>query len=205
MNKLVTFCLAAATLTACSKKEDPQPAASTPAPIQAATVNTAFDAYATGSSPAATQSLSLLATKPTYQVFPDRLEVKLEAINTNNFVQDRVLFTIPISRQKAGLTGTYTLASQPDAGLGDVLVTYTRPSNSTSAFDNVYGTNSARLEGSFTLTSYDASRRIISGSYTVKMLNVKGPFSFLDVNSSGDPRRDGDVRLSGTFQEVPLK
>jgi hypothetical protein len=132
----------------------------------------------------------------------DRLEVKLEAINTNNFVQDRVLFTIPISRQKAGLMGTYTLASQPDAGLGDALVTYTRPSNSTSAFDNVYGTNSARLEGSFIITSYDASRRIISGSYTVKM---KGPFSFVDVNSAGDPRRDGDVRLSGTFQEVPLK
>jgi hypothetical protein len=128
--------------------------------------------------------------------------VKLEAINTNNFVQDRVLFTIPISRQKAGLTGTYTLASQPDAGLGDALVTYTRPSNSTSALDNVYGTNSARLEGSFIITSYDASRRIISGSYTVKM---KGPFSFVDVNSAGDPRRDGDVRLSGTFQEVPLK
>jgi hypothetical protein len=66
----LTLCLAAATLTACSKKEEPQPVAATPAPIQAATVNTAFDAYATGSSPAATQSLSLLATKPTYQVSP---------------------------------------------------------------------------------------------------------------------------------------
>lgn len=205
VNKLITLCLAAATLTACSKKEEPQPVASTPAPIQAATVNTAFDAYATGSSPATTQSISLLATKPTYQVFSDRLEVKLEALNTNNFVQDRVLFTIPVSQQKVGLAGTYTLASQPDAGLGEVLVKYTRPSNSTSTFDNVYGTNSARLEGNFIITGYDASRRIISGSYTVKMLNVRSPFSFVDTRSSGDPRRDGDLRLSGTFQEVPLQ
>ena len=206
MNKLITFCLAAAVLTACSKKAaDPQPTATAPAPVQAATINMAFDYYAVGNSPAMTQSLSLLATKPTYQVFSDRLEVKLEAFSAANFLQDRVLFTIPISRQKTGLLGTYTLASQPDAGLGEVLVKYTRPSNSTSAFDNVYGTNSARLEGNFVITSYDASRRIISGSYTVKALNVKGPFSFVDNTSSGDPRRDGDLRLSGTFQEVPVQ
>ena len=205
MKNIAIFLFAATSLAGCSKKEaDPQPTVIAPTPIQAATINVAFDYYATGTSPASIQSLSLLATKPMYQQFPDRLQIKLEALNSNNFVQDRVLFAIPVSRQKAGLVGTYTLASQPDAGLGEVLVTYTRPSNSTSAFDNVYGTNSARLEGNVAITSYDAGRRLISGSYTVKVINVKGPFSFLDTSSASDPRRDGDLRLTGTFTELPL-
>jgi hypothetical protein len=204
MKNIASLALAAILLSACSKKEaDPQPA--TPAPVQAATINVAFDYYATGSSPATTQSLSLLAAKPTYQALADRLEVKLESLSSLNFVEDRVQFVIPISRQKTGLVGSYTLASQPDASLGEVLLTYTRPSNSSSAYSNVYSGNQSRLEGSFVITSYDASRRLISGSYSVKALNVKGPFSFLGVGSAGDPRRDGDLRLSGTFQELPLQ
>ena len=107
MNKRITFCLAAAVLTACSKKDaDPQPTVAAPAPIQAATINLAFDYYATGNSLATTQSLSLLATKPAYQIFSDRLEVKMESFSVANFLQDRVQFTITISRQKTGLVGT---------------------------------------------------------------------------------------------------
>lgn len=206
MKNIASLALAAILLSACSKKEaDPQPQPAVPAPVQAATINVAFDYYATGNSPASTQSLSLLAAKPTYKALADRLEVKLESLNSLNFVEDRVQFVIPISRQKTGLMGSYTLASQPDASLGEVLVTYTRPSNSSSAYSNVYSGNQSRLEGSFIITSYDASRRLISGSYTVKALTVKGPFSFLGVGSASDPRRDGDLRLSGTFQELPLQ
>lgn len=204
MKNIATFLFAVTLLTACSKKEaDPQPA-SPQAPVQAATINMAFDYYAVGNSPASTESLSLLATKPVYKMYSDRLEVNMQAVNSAGFVQDRILLTIPLSRQKAGLVGTYTLASQPDASLGEMLVNYTRPSNSSSAYDNVYSSNSARVEGSFTLAAYDASRHIISGSYTVKFLNVKGPFSFVDYSSTGDPRRNGDLRLNGSFQELPL-
>lgn len=206
MKNIVPLVLTAILLSACGKKAaDPQPQPTAPAPVQAATINVAFDYYATSTAPASTQSLSSLAAKPTYQALADRLEVKLENLNTLNFVDDRVQFVIPISRQKNGLTGSYTLASQPDASVGEVLMTYTRPSYSSSAYSNVYGSNQARLEGSFIITSYDAARRLISGSYTVKALNVKGPFSFLGAGSAGDSRRDGDLRLSGTFQELPLQ
>lgn len=211
MKIVLLACLATSLLAACSKKEadpQPQPAPAAPvAPIQAATINVAFDAYATASAPAATQSLSLLATKPTYQLFTDRLEVKLQATDPGNssFVQDRVQFVIPISRQKSGLVGTYTLASQPDASLGDVLLTYTRYINLTDTYPNAYGSNAQRLEGSFVITSYDATRRLISGSYTVKALNAKDAFVFLNIRYIGDQRRDGDLRLTGTFQEVPLQ
>ncbi len=207
-NLASTLLLSSLLFTACSKKDaDPQPtpSAPAPAPAQAATVNVAFDNYATASQPASTESLSLLATKPTYQAFSDRLEVKLEVADVRGVVQDHVLFVLPISRQKSGLVGTYTLASQPDASLGEVLVTYRRPSNSLSEYSNVYGSNTAKLEGSFTITGYDASRRLLSGSYAVKALNVKGPFSFLSAGSWGDTRRSGDLRLSGTFQELPAQ
>ncbi len=203
-NLASTLLLSSLLVTACSKKDpDPQPTPSTPA--QAATVNVAFDNYATASQPASTESLSLLATKPTYQAFSDRLEVKLEVANVLGLVQDRVLLVLPIGRQRNGLVGTYTLASQPDASLGEVLVTYRRPSNSNSAYDNVYGSNTAKLEGSFTITGYDASRRLLSGSYAVKALNVKTPFSFIGAGSGDDPRRSGDLRLGGTFQELPAQ
>ena len=204
MKNLAALLLAAASLAACSKN-DPQPATpAAPAPAQAATINVAFDAYATASQPASTESRSLLATKPVYKVYSDRLEVTLKAFYPNGDVQDQAVFTIPLGRQKVGLAGTYTLASQPDASLGEVLVNYTRPAGTSGAI-NAYTSNSTRLEGSFTLSAYDASRRIISGSYAVKCLNVKYPFSFLAAGSSGDPRRDGDLRLSGTFQELPAE
>lgn len=206
MKKLASFLLAATLLTACSKKEtDPQPTPPPPAPAQAATINMAFDFYPTPSSPARTQSLSLVPQKPAGQLLSDRLVIKLEYANGINFVEDQVQFTLPLSRQKPGLVGTYTLASQPDASVGEVLVAYTRPiAASANAYFNTYDSNRARLEGSLVISAYDATRRLISGTYTVKAPNVKTPFLFLGYNATSDTRSDGDLRLSGTFTELPL-
>ncbi|GAA4037929.1 hypothetical protein GCM10022409_23990 [Hymenobacter glaciei] len=206
MKKLASFLLAVTLLTACSKKEaDPQPTPAQPAPAQAATINMAFDFYPTASSPASTQSLSLVPQKPAGELLSDRLVIKLEHANAANFVGDQVQFTLPLSRQKSGLVGTYTLASQPDASVGEVLVAYNRPvSASANAYSNTYNSNNARLEGSLIISAYDAPRRLISGTYTVKAVNVKSPFLFLGYNSTSDPRRDGDLRLTGTFTELPL-
>ena len=204
MKNLASFLLAATLLTACSRNgTDPQPAP--PAPAQAATINMAFDFYPTASSPARTQSLSLVPQKPVGQLLSDRLVVKLEYANALNILEDQVQFTLPLSRQKPGLVGPYTLASQPDTSVGEVLVAYTRPINaSANAYFNVYDSNRVRLEGSLVISAYDAGRRLISGTYAVKALNVKTPFMFLGYNSSGDSRPDGDLRLSGTFTELPL-
>lgn len=204
MKKLTSFLLAATLLSACSKKgTDPQP---TPAPpAQAATINMAFDFYPTASSPARTQSLSLVPQKPAGQLLNDRLVIKLEYADAANFVVDQVQFTLPLGRQKPGLVGTYTLASQPDASVGEVLVVYNRPvSASANAYFNTYESNQSRLEGNLVIGAYDATRRLVSGTYTVKAVNVKSPFSFLSYNSSGDPRPNGDLRVSGTFTELPL-
>jgi hypothetical protein len=206
MTKLASLLLAATLLTACSKKEiDPQPAVPQTPPAQAATINMAFDFYPTAGSQASTQSLSLVPQKPAGQLLSDRLVIKLEYANALSFVEDQVQFTLPLSRQKTGLVGTYTLASQPDASVGEVLVSYIRPiAASANAYYNTYDSNRARIEGSLVINAYDATRRLISGTYAVRAMNVKTPFSFLSYNATIDSRLNGDLRLTGTFTELPL-
>jgi hypothetical protein len=196
--------LAALLLTACSKKGvDPTPPPLPPA--QAATVNMAFDFYPTASSPARTQSLSLLPQKPVAQQLSDRLVIKLDYANTAGITEDQLQFTVPLNRQKPGLAGTYTLASQPDASQGEVLVSYIRPTSASSnTYYNTYDSNRCRLDGSLTISAYDASRRLISGTYSVKAVNVKTPFFFLAYSAASDTRPDGDLRLTGTFTELAL-
>jgi hypothetical protein len=205
MKFLTPSCLALIVLAACSHKDaDPQPAPV--APVQAATLDVKFDYYATTSLPASTQSKSLLADKPTWKQASDRLTITLEVLNVISTVDDHVDFVLPLSKQKPGLTGTYTVASQPNTTAGDALASYIRPvpSNS-SAYPNVYTSNSNQVTGTLTITSYDAKRQLLSGTYQARYSNVKGPFSFLGMGSVGDPRRDGDLTISGTFQEIPLK
>ena len=203
MKKLASFLLATTLLTACSKKEaDPQPTPT--APAQAATIDVRFDYYAAGNLPASTQSMSLLADKPSWVKTTDRLTLTLQKLNVIDMVADQVEVVIPLNKQKAGLVGTYVLASQPNTSAGDALMTYLRPGSS-SAYSNLYASNNSQVAGNLIITGYDAQRQLISGSYSARFTNVKGPFSFLAVGSSGDPRRDGDLTVNGTFQELPLK
>ena len=203
MKTFSSLLFAATLLTACSKKDaDPQP---TPAaPVQAATIDVRFDYYAAGSAPATTQSISLLADRPSWKQTADRLTLTLEKQNVLNKVEDHVDVVIPVSKLKTGLVGTYVLASQPNTSGGDALMTYLRP-GSVDAYSNVYTSNANQLDGNLVITEYDAQRHLISGRYTVRFVNVKGPFSFLSINSAGDPRRDGDLTVNGTFQELPVK
>jgi hypothetical protein len=204
VKNLASLLLAVTLISACSKKEaDPQPTPVTP-PAQAANIDVKFDYYSTGSTPATTQSISLLADKPTWKQASDRLTITLEKLNVLGTAQDRVELTIPLNKQKPGLVGTYVLASQPNTTMGEALLEYVRPGSS-SSYSNTYGSNGNQVAGNMVITSYDTKRQLISGTYTARFTNVKGPFSFLGVGSVGDPRLDGDLTLNGTFQELPLK
>jgi hypothetical protein len=86
--------------------------------------------------------MSFVATRLTGQALADWLEATFEALSPSNTVSDQVQFVMPLSRQKAGLKGIYTLASQPDTGTGEALVTFTRPGTN-SSYSNVYGSHSA--------------------------------------------------------------
>ncbi|MCA8831876.1 hypothetical protein [Hymenobacter pini] len=120
-------------------------------------------------------------------------------------IEDRLEFMLPQSRQKSGLVGTYTLSSQPDPGQGEMQVTYERPYPGTGVFLNKYSGNTSVMEGSFTISEYNAGRKLLSGSYTFTIRQVRDPFQFLTIGSSLDPRRLCDVKCYGTFREIPLQ
>lgn len=193
---LFTFLTSASLFTiACQKDsaDQPQPAV----PVQEATLNMTFH-Y---TSPDETRGINHLADRPSGQQLSDQLVVRFS--NSQTIPIDQLEFTLAKSRQKPGLAGTYTLSSQPDPGAGDVQVSYLRPTPSSSAIGNLVTGNSHRLTGSFVISSYDATRQLISGSYTVEAPGSKDPFVFLSTGS--DTRRSGDLRLYGTFTEVPLR
>lgn len=193
---LFAFLTTASLFTIACQKDDsnpPQPAA----PVQEATLNMVFRYY----TPDESRGINHLADRPSAQQLSDRLVVKFS--NSQASPTDQLEFTIAKSRQKAGLTGTYTLASQPDPGAGDVQVSYLRPSLNSSAIGNLVTGNSHRLTGSVVISSYDAARNLISGSYSVEAAGSKDPFVFLATGS--DTRRTGDLRVYGTFTEVPLR
>jgi hypothetical protein len=183
------------------KGKDPQPAPA--APIQAATINVYFDAYATPSKPAETKSATLLATLPVGQLLSDRLTIHFDN-SFNDRVTDEVDFIIPKGRQRAGIVGTYTISSQPDAAAGDVQASYLRPSNNGDMWLNFFSSNNNMVGGSLVITSYNATRRLISGTYTLIVKDMKDPYTFIGYNSAADTRRAGNVRVAGTFEEVPL-
>ncbi|WBA40731.1 hypothetical protein [Hymenobacter canadensis] len=197
MKRFLVTLLTSATLftIACQKDsaDQPQPAA----PVQAATLNMTFH-Y---TSPDETRGINHLADRPSGQLLSDRLVLKLS--NSQTSTTDQLEFTLAKSRQKPGLTGAYTLASQPDPGAGDVQVSYLRASLNSSAIGNLITGNNHHLTGSFVISSYDATRNLISGSYTVEAADSKDPFTFLATGV--DNRRSGDLRVYGTFTEVPLR
>ena len=201
MLKNLLLALIALTLgiTACQKDETP-PQPTAVAPTQEATLNMVFRYY----SPDESRGINYLAEKPTGQLLADRLTVQFNNSVSGFTSTDQIEFVLPKSRQKPGLVGTYTLASQPDPGQGDVQVSYQRAGTAISRSNGVHS-NSHRLEGSFTITSYDASRNLISGTYTCTAPSSKDPFTFLPNGTTADGRRDGDLRVSGRFTEVPLK
>ncbi len=195
---LLASCIAVSLgIVSCQQDDVPQPAE--PAPVREATINTVFRYY----SPDESRGINHLADKPFGQWSSDRLTVKFHNTIPGLNPTDEIQFVLPKSRQKTGLTGTYTLASQPDPGQGDVQVKYLRPGTS-SSWNNGVNSNAHVLEGSFIITSYDARRNLISGSYAVEAKDVRDAFVFLASGSSADNRRTGDLRVYGAFTEVPL-
>ena len=196
LKNLLLVLLAIMLGTAACRKENDSPRPATVVPAREAALNMVFRYY----SPNESRGINYLADKPAGELLPDRLTVTLTGPGST----DQIEFVLTKSRQKPGLVGTYTLASQPDPGQGDVQVTYQR-AGANDGRRNGMSSTANRIEGSFTITSYDAGRNLISGSYTCGAPGTKDPFVFLPNGSTADTRRDGDLRVYGTFTEVPLR
>lgn len=187
--------------TSCGKDCEPTPEPVAATPIQAATLHVFFE-YA-GSADG--RSVSYLADKPTGQLASDRLTLTLNNMFPAVGPSDKVVFVLAKSQQKPGLVGTYSLASQPDASKGDVQTTFFRYSSIKENTDNYVASNLNQLSGSLVITAYDAARQLISGTYEIKAAGIRDVFTFRpNFDSNPDSRRLGNLRVHGSFQEIPL-
>lgn len=181
---------------ACKKDTDPQPDKQ-PSGARSAEVNVAATYY--DATPA--RGMNYLAFSPTAKLSSDRVELEFK----DAYSRERLRFVIPKSRQKAGWVGTYTLATQPDPGQGEAQFEYYRFFNETT--NNTLSSNSHRLPGgTLVITAYDASRQLLSGTFSLTVIKAKDPFLFTPVpaGSPNDPRADADVKIYGSFLEIPL-
>ncbi|WP_019946308.1 hypothetical protein [Hymenobacter aerophilus] len=189
--------------TSCRKDCDPTPTPPVVAePAQAATLNVNF-AYS-GSTEA--RSVSYVADQPSAELLSDRLIITFDGGLGNGGPADRISFALAKSRQKPGLVGTYSLASQPDASQGDAQVMFIRFTPSTNTANNAVSGNQNQLSGSLTITAYDAARQLVSGTYEVKATDLRDVFAFRNyADYTPDARRLGDLRVHGSFTELRLR
>ncbi|WP_426493324.1 hypothetical protein [Hymenobacter sp. 102] len=200
---LILSSLSLLALASCQKDDEkqPNPMPAEPTPVQEANVNFVY------TYPNESKGQTFLAKDPKGKLESSRLSLTFEkelrqyAVTTD----ERIEFLLPQSRQKSGLVGTYTLSSQPDPGQGEVQATYERPFSGTGSFANKYSGNTSVMQGSFTISDYNASRKLLSGSYTFTIRQIRDPFQFLATGSYSDPRRLCDVKCYGTFREIPLQ
>lgn len=200
---LASMLMASLLGASCRKDCDPTPTPAVVAePAQAATLNVNFE-YA--GSPEA-RSVSYVADKPSAELLPDRLIITISGGGGSSGPADRVGFALARSRQKPGLVGTYTLASQPDASQGDAQVMFIRFTPSTNTANNTVSGNQNQLSGSLTITAYDAARQLVSGTYEVKAAGLRDVFSFRNyADYTPDARREGNLRVHGSFTELRLR
>ncbi|GGG28249.1 hypothetical protein [Hymenobacter glacieicola] len=188
------------TLVAGCQKDTEMPEPTVAPAVQEANLNFTY------TYPTESKGQTFLAQAPSGKLASDRLTLvfEKEPRPAGMGTEERIEFLLPKGKQKAGLVGTYTLSSQPDPGQGDMLATYERPTYGSGVYLNKYSGNSHRLEGNFVITEFNAARQLISGSYTFTIRNAKDPYVYLAVGSQADSRRDCDIKVYGTFKEIPL-
>lgn len=189
-------------LTTACQKDTEMPAPTVTPPVQEANVSLTYT-YSTAS---ANRGQTFLAQEPTGKLASDKLTLTFEKAPraVGMLTEERIGFVLPRSKQKTGLVGSYTLASQPDPGQGEVVATYERPTFSTGVYLNQYSGNSHPMEGSLVITKYDAGRQLISGSFTFTVKQAKDPYIYLAISSSSDGRSNCEIKGYGSFEEIPL-
>jgi hypothetical protein len=109
-------------------------------------------------------------------------------------------FELERAKLPAALTGNYTLKTLRDRTLdADVSYYYDLP-ESRGGGTIIYLSNMQYVSGSFTISSYDAKRQLLSGTYTATLTSASDP----TVAYSTFPKRKCDINVTGTFANVPL-
>jgi hypothetical protein len=110
-------------------------------------------------------------------------------------------FVLDRAKLPATLTGTYTLKTLRDRTLdADVTYYYDLP-ESRGGGTIIYPSSMQYVSGSFTISSYDAKRQMLSGTYTATLTSASDP----TVSYSTFPKRKCNITTTGTFTNMPLR
>ena len=117
---------------------------------------------------------------------------------------DAISFVVAANKLATGMVGTYTLKSQPDPTLGVVVTRYTLYSKNTtgSSTGTIYDSSWSLMPGELKITSYDAQRGLISGSYTLQMDNIPDPF---DGRLGSTEKEHCNLKVTGAFTNLKLQ
>ncbi|SNC76633.1 hypothetical protein SAMN06265337_3485 [Hymenobacter gelipurpurascens] len=110
-------------------------------------------------------------------------------------------FTFDRTKLPAALTGTYTLKTLRDRALDADLTYYYDLPESRGGGTILYFSSIQHISGSFSISSYDAKRQLLSGTYTATLTGASDP----TVAYSTFPKRACNITVTGTFANVPLK
>ncbi|GAB2964178.1 hypothetical protein GCM10027048_36920 [Hymenobacter coalescens] len=131
-----------------------------------------------------------------------RENLSLEFTQDGNAQQDMLFFTIEAGQLRPGLTHAYTLQSTSvPGGTAQVRYAFTGRAGST-AWGRTYASSFTDLEGTLTISQYDAAQRLISGSYRVLVPDVADPLNSAPVDQGKARCR---ITVSGSFENLVLR
>lgn len=110
-------------------------------------------------------------------------------------------FELARTKLPAALTGTYTLKTLRDQTLDAAVSYYYDQPESLGGGTILYASSMQHMTGSFTISSYDAKRQLLSGTYTATLAGASDP----TVAYMTFPKRQCNITVTGTFTNVSLK
>jgi hypothetical protein len=185
-----------ALLTSCGKEE------ATPEVKEEATLSRSlvYDPATTSKAPFVT-SYSAANTKTSARITPESSTVPTDLLQLSLSgdgpdASDSLHITLPVFKLKPNWVGTYTL-SQSGAD-GSTAYTFHNKKSTPTYYALFYSSI-----GSITITSYDATTRHVSGTYSLAMPRA---VDFSDISSVSGPIQTvfGKLTLTGSFSRLPI-
>lgn len=200
--KLFYFLLASTLLfTACSKKTkteiiDPAPEAAFTRTINYTQLNSIYTASYSGN--------NLLEAK----ALLDGNEILLGLFATpkvNGTTGDGVAFKISKSFLQGGLTGTYHLDAQTAPAVLSARYNHMWQKENGGFWSSIHETSMGlQIEGTLTIATYNADRKLLSGSFQMVIRDLISDPMRYDGPSTIDPMKLSTVTLTGTFTNLKL-
>ena len=184
-------------LTSChSHPDDPAP---TPAPVAEVTMVRRLE-YAQAPSHNSGLTYSQKTLSSTATLGPDNLQ--LAFLTTEGI--DNLSFTISRAKLTAAITGTYQLQGlgNPAANKAVARYTYTRVNVPGSINATIYDSGTNEVRGTLTLTTYDATRHLLSGQYELRIANLDDP---TDGSTGVANKQKCTLTVTGTFTNLSVQ